>query len=120
MTTESKQGESRRGNAGKGRRKGVPNKVTAALKDTILGALDRAGGEAYLARQADANPAAFLTLLGKVLPTQVTGSEGKELIPNPAYYNPPNLEGISQQAAAAAYLEFMHAEPFLPSAKRSR
>jgi hypothetical protein len=35
-----------------------------------------AGGEQYLARQANENPSAFMTLLGKVLPTQVTGHEG--------------------------------------------
>ena len=39
----------------------------------ILGALDQAGGQQYLAEQARANPAAFMTLLGKVLPHQVGG-----------------------------------------------
>lgn len=62
----SKPGE-RRG----GRQKGTPNKVTKALKDMILGALDDAGGQDYLMRQASENPAAFLTLIGKVLPMQV-------------------------------------------------
>ena len=37
----------------------------------ILGALDEAGGQAYLAQQARQNPTAFMTLLGKVLPQQV-------------------------------------------------
>jgi hypothetical protein len=37
----------------------------------ILGALDDAGGQDYLKRQAQQNPAAFMTLLGKVLPTEV-------------------------------------------------
>lgn len=55
-------------NAGKGRVKGVPNKVTKQLKDMILGALDKSGGEAYLVKQAGENPTAFLTLVGKVLP----------------------------------------------------
>ena len=32
----------------------------------ILGALDDAGGQAYLMRQAEENPTAFLTLIGKV------------------------------------------------------
>jgi hypothetical protein len=61
--------------AGKGRPKGAKNKMTAALKDMILGALDEAGGQEYLVEQARKNPAAFLTLLGKVLPLQVAGSE---------------------------------------------
>lgn len=54
-----------------GSRKGIPNKVTKAVKEMILGALDDAGGQAYLAQQAQKNPAAFLTLLGKILPTEV-------------------------------------------------
>jgi hypothetical protein len=45
--------------AGKGRPKGAANKMTRALKDMILGALDEAGGQQYLARQAEKNPAAF-------------------------------------------------------------
>jgi hypothetical protein len=61
--------------AGRGRPKGARNKMTAALKDMILGALDEAGGQEYLVEQARKNPAAFLTLLGKVLPLQVAGSE---------------------------------------------
>jgi len=33
---------------GGGSHRGRPNKATKALKDTILGALDQAGGQAYL------------------------------------------------------------------------
>jgi hypothetical protein len=51
-----------------GRVKGVPNKVTAELKDLILGALGELGGRQYLVEQGRANPASFLTLVGKVLP----------------------------------------------------
>lgn len=64
----SKPGE-RRG----GRQKGTPNKWTGQLKDMILNALEQAGGEEYLAEQAEKNPSAFLTLVGKVLPLQVGG-----------------------------------------------
>lgn len=63
-----------------GSRKGVPNKTTKALKDMILGALEKAGGEAYLQRQADENPGPFLSLIGKVLPSEIkaehTGPDG--------------------------------------------
>ena len=62
--------------ASKGRPKGVPNKVTADLKSMILEALDRNGGVAYLAEQADENPTAFLTLVGKVLPMTIGGEQG--------------------------------------------
>ena len=58
---------------GGGSRAGRPNKITSDLKTMILGALDGAGGVSYLTRQASDNPAAFLTLVGKVLPLQVAG-----------------------------------------------
>lgn len=54
-----------------GSRKGKPNKATAAIKEMIEGALQDAGGQAYLARQADENPSAFMGLLGKILPKDI-------------------------------------------------
>lgn len=59
--------------AGMGRPKGAINKTTKALKDMILGALDGAGGQEYLQRQAEENPTAFMGLIGKVLPTELKG-----------------------------------------------
>jgi hypothetical protein len=56
-----------------GRQKGTPNKATAAIKDSVLQALDEVGGVDYLKRVANENQAAFCTLLGKILPTQLTG-----------------------------------------------
>jgi hypothetical protein len=44
--------------------------MNRTLRDMILGALDDAGGQAYLAEQAHQNPTAFLTLLGRVLPRE--------------------------------------------------
>lgn len=55
-------------NAGKGRKAGVPNKITADLKAMIDGALRAAGGQEYLEKQAVENPVAFMSLLGKTLP----------------------------------------------------
>lgn len=62
---------------GPGRPKGVPNKVTKELKSMILEALDNAGGVEYLERRANdpKTAAAFLGLVGKVLPMQVTGAD---------------------------------------------
>ena len=62
-----------------GRQKGTPNKLNADVKSMILEALSGAGGAAYLQRQADENPAAFMSLVGKVLPMQVTGENGGPL-----------------------------------------
>lgn len=81
--SEPKIGQNR-GNAGKGRPKGSPNKTTALLKDAILQAAEQAGGAgglvAYLQQQAAENPGPFLSLLGKVLPMQVTGEDGGPII----------------------------------------
>jgi hypothetical protein len=57
-----------------GRRAGTPNKFTKGVREMVLEALDRAGGIKYLIRQADENPVAFMGLIGKMLPLQVTGN----------------------------------------------
>src|SRR5258708_4430726 len=62
--------------AGKGRTKGTPNRITADLRNMILGALSDAGGREYLAARAVDTPGAFLTLVGKILPFQLTGKDG--------------------------------------------
>jgi len=62
-----------------GRKKGTPNKVNAELKDMILGALNKSGGEGYLVKQAKENPTAFLSLVGKVLPMTVQGDANHPL-----------------------------------------
>ena len=60
--------------AGAGRPRGSKNKISLALKEMILGALDRVGGEEYLARLAIENSSAFASLLGKVLPTTLAAA----------------------------------------------
>lgn len=65
--------------AGRGRPKGSPNKVTAAVKDMVAQALDQAGGVKYLVAQSRDNPTAFLTLVGKILPLQVAGENGEAI-----------------------------------------
>lgn len=56
-----------------GRKAGTPNKLTATVKMMVLGALDKKGGQRWLERQMDKYPQAFLTLLGKIIPTQIVG-----------------------------------------------
>ncbi|WP_019218686.1 hypothetical protein [Bartonella florencae] len=69
--------------AGQGRVKGVPNKNTRLLKEAIIKAAELAGNKygneglvSYLEKQALKCPAAYLALLGKILPLQVTGEDG--------------------------------------------
>jgi hypothetical protein len=80
----SKPGE-RRG----GRQRGTPNKVTRALKEAILLALDEAGGDggavAYLRSRAKLSPGAFMGLLGKVLPLTIKGQIQEHLTCNVNY-----------------------------------
>ena len=56
-----------------GRKKGVANKTTKAVKEMILAALDEVGGQEYFVTQATENPVAFMTLIGKVLPSEIKG-----------------------------------------------
>jgi hypothetical protein len=54
-----------------GSRKGRPNKISKVIKDEVLESLKMVGGRDYLARQAEANPAAYLNLLAKIIPHQM-------------------------------------------------
>jgi hypothetical protein len=47
----------------------------------ILGALEDAGGQGYLAEQAKKQPAAFLSLVGRVLPLQMKAGNSDPLMP---------------------------------------
>lgn len=68
------------GKGNPGKPKGATNKMTRDLKEMILTALSDAGGVEYLARQAEEKPAAFLALVGKVLPLQVVGDPNNPLV----------------------------------------
>jgi hypothetical protein len=59
-----------------GRAKGTPNKTSAKVKEAILKAFDKVGGERYLERVAQEDPKTFCSLLGRVLPTEISGPEG--------------------------------------------
>jgi hypothetical protein len=58
---------------GAGRPKGALNGDGADIRAMVIGALDKVGGLDYLAARAIDSPAAFLTLVGKVLPLQLQG-----------------------------------------------
>ena len=54
-----------------GRTAGTPNKIQSDLRAMILGALEDAGGQRYLAEQAAVTPGPFLALIGKCLPKEI-------------------------------------------------
>jgi hypothetical protein len=62
-----------------GRRKGVPNKMTVAIRDAVLSAATEVGGggpdglHKFLVAQAQKeNNASYMGLLNKIMPTQIT------------------------------------------------
>lgn len=67
-------------NAGKGRKKGVPNKFTRSVKEAVQAAFDeiQKDPKANLIAWGRANPGDFYRLSGKLIPTavdaKVTGS----------------------------------------------
>ncbi len=61
-----------------GRKKGTPNKSTAAVKAALEEAFEKMGGVPALLRWGKSDPAEFYKLWAKLLPTQVNhaGSDG--------------------------------------------
>jgi hypothetical protein len=82
--------------AGMGRPKGSKNKLSSTIKDAIEKAFDKAGGVEYLVEMARAQPAAFMGLLAKVLPTQLEHSNPDgTMTPRPV-----DLSSLSNEALA--------------------
>jgi hypothetical protein len=81
MTTVKKTRGNKNIPPGPGRPKGLPNKVTADIKGMILTALSNAGGASYLEERANdpKTAAAFLGLVGKVLPMTIAGDDANPL-----------------------------------------
>jgi hypothetical protein len=74
------------GNAGKGRPKGSKNKFTRNIKDAVLQAFEEGpagttgeGGVEWLRKQMKSNPTAFLNMLGKLLPMQLTNEDDEPI-----------------------------------------
>jgi hypothetical protein len=70
--------------AGMGRKKGVPNKSTRAVKDAIAYAAEELGGADGLVRWAQADPQNLRifwgTIYPKLLPLQVSGEGGGAIV----------------------------------------
>ena len=68
-----------RGRKTGGRRKGSSNRVTASIKEAFRQAFDERGGVPKLLEWADTEPTAFYNLIGRLVPTEMTGPEGGPL-----------------------------------------
>ncbi len=64
---------------GAGRPAGSLDRGNALVRDMIGQALIQVGGVDYLSRIAESHPQAFASLVGKMMPLQVTGEEGGPL-----------------------------------------
>lgn len=69
-----------KGNAGKGRPKGSPNKATRAIREAVVEAFDKAGGVDYLVKLAKDDPRTFCGLIGRVIPLQVEGEMDQNIV----------------------------------------
>jgi|JI10StandDraft_1071094.scaffolds.fasta_scaffold1610153_2 hypothetical protein len=81
IETEKPKNSGKFGKGNPGKPKGAVTKVTADIKGMILTALTKAGGAEYLERRANdpRTAAAFLGLVGKVLPMQISGDPDNPL-----------------------------------------
>lgn len=64
---------------GAGRKKGVPNKQTTAVKQCIINAFEQMGGVGNLVIWAKQNETEFYKLWGKMIPHEVTGEDGGDI-----------------------------------------
>lgn len=62
---------------GSGRKKGVPNKVTASMRQAWMDAFDKLGGVPALVRWGEANPDDFYKAVTKLIPQDVTSGGEK-------------------------------------------
>lgn len=62
---------------GAGRPKGSLDKGNATIRQMIVEALHGLGGVEYLESTARSHPAAFLSLIGKVMPVEIANPEGE-------------------------------------------
>ena len=66
--------------AGPGRPKGIPNKITLSVREAIERAFDNLGGSSYLEHVGRTDPRTFCALLSKLLPTKLASADGSPLL----------------------------------------
>lgn len=57
-------------NKGKGRKKGVPNKITRAFKDAVLNVFNKLGGEGHMLVWARENPTEYYKIAARLIPQE--------------------------------------------------
>ena len=102
-----------------GRKHGTPNRLNAEVKEMVRQALHEAGGVAYLKRQAlKTNPVAFMTLVGKLMPTELKAEvEDIPLVIIRAYAGPRAVQA-NAGIDAGGVRESQQSEPCSNNAER--
>jgi hypothetical protein len=92
---------------GAGRPKGVPNKLNGDIKAMIVGALQDVGGRDYLAARAIDQPIAFMGLVGRVLPLQVTGENGAPIAVDFRWADalPPTIDAVADETISVTFVD---------------
>ncbi len=88
--------------AGPGRPKGIPNKVTQSVKEAIERAFDKLGGMDYLVHVGQTDPRTFCALLSRLLPTKLANADGSPLLAALTELTDAQLEARTARALADA------------------
>jgi len=77
-----------------GRKKGTQNRLTVTLKEAVEQAFFELGGKDWLVNLAGEDPAAFASLLGKVLPkqTELSGPNQGPIVMRSNLHDPEPVE----------------------------
>lgn len=67
-------------NAGKGRPKGSPNKLTSSAKQAFALAFEQIGGARALGQWAAENPTEFYKLFARLIPTELASADPAGLV----------------------------------------
>ena len=97
--------------AGPGRPKGIPNKITLSVREAIERAFDNLGGASYLEHVGRSDPRTFCALLSKLLPTKLANADGSPLLAALTELTDAQLEARTARALADAQRAGLMAPP---------
>jgi len=97
--------------AGPGRPKGIPNKITLSVREAIERAFDNLGGASYLEHVGRTDPRTFCALLSRLLPTKLANADGSPLLAALTELTDAQLEARTARALADAQRAGLMAPP---------
>lgn len=100
--------------AGPGRPKGIPNKITLSVREAIENAFQELGGASYLVHVGRNDPRTFCALLSKLLPTKLANADGSPLLAALTELTDAQLEARTARALADAQRQGLMSGPSGP------